>query len=430
MSHHHRFPMLEKTMSIMSAVHDVHLPTDIQAVQLEATTSTAVATADTLGEEKLHLDLKITRQVPVVGYAILFFGFFALASAGAAFGLQGPKVSASMKTYWRMTSTVLLLSPIVATKVSRQGGFLPKLSRKEWWLVVVAAFCYAQMCTVFVISLAMTSLANAFVFSNMTSLVIIVAKISMGLPVQFLEASGAVIGIAGGIIVSKDTTVSGTTGNNNDHSNDNTTNPYPEEFLGNLIALSASFGTAMYLAVARDLRAKCDLYVYMWTIFLGASCFVLLYMLVTNEPVEFSRHPDHGMFGWMNPTHDRLPLELFMAVVINLIGTIGYISVLKYFDSIVVSVIMLMEPVVGVFIGYWVGVGFLPGAQTWIGDAIVTLGSGMVVYSGATKTESIDATAAIRSTTTTTKKDGESQVEMLHTPVLMKKRPSPQKRAE
>lgn len=406
--HHHHFPMLERAMTMMST----HLPTDIKDVQLEAT---AVAS-------ELHLDLVIKRSVPLIGYVILFFGFFALASAGAAFDLQGDAVTASMKTYWRLTSTVLLILPMVVLSLYRDGP--PKLSQKEWLLLVAAAFCYAQMTTVFVVSLSMTSLANAFVFSNMTSLVIIVAKTFMGLPVLLLEASGAVIGIAGGVVCSKDTSAHGDGGIE-----------HPEALLGNLIALSASFGTAAYLAIAKDLRSKCDLFVFTWSIFFISSFFVLAFMIITNEPVSFSLHPDHGLFGWMDPALNRLPLELFMAVVINVVGTLGYIAVLKYFDSIVVSVIMLMEPVVGVFIGILVGVDSLPGAQTWTGAAIVTLGSGLVVYAGSTKTESIDATKAVRPRSDSIKHDNNvhvgipSHVEMLGTPVTMK-RPSPKKRDE
>ena len=289
----HLFPMLEKTMSIMST----HLPTDIRDVRLEAK-------ADNEGRENvLHLDLKIKRRVPFIGYFLLFFGFFALASAGAAFDLQGPGVSASMKTYWRLTSTLLLIFPIVVANLYREG--LPKLSRGEWLMLPVAAFCYAQMTTVFVVSLALTSLANAFVFSNMTSLVIIIAKTVMGLPVLFLEAMGAMIGITGGIVCARaNKAPSGGEGT----------------LLGDCIALSASFGTALYLVIARDLRPKCDLYVFMWTIFFLASFFVLAFMILTDEKVEFSRHRDHGMFGWMNATPDRFLLELFMAVVVNLIG--------------------------------------------------------------------------------------------------------------
>jgi len=401
-----QFPILKRAMTMMSA----HLPTDIKDVQLEATT----VPVDKVASE-LHLDLVIKREVPTIGFVILFVGFFALASAGAAFDLQGPGVTASMKTYWRLTSTALLISPMVLFNLHRDG--LPKLSKKEWLMLPAAAFCYAQMTTVFVVALSMTSLANTFVFSNMTSLVIIVSKSLMGLPVLMLEASGSMIGIAGGIICSRDSSSGPSDDGGNEH---------PQAMLGNLIALSASFGTALYLSIARDLRSKCDLYVFMFGIFFIASFFVLAYMVIANEPVTFDRDPYSGLFGWMDPTPNRLPLELFMAVVINVVGTLGYIAVLKYFDPIVVSTIMLMEPVVGVFIGVWVGVDTMPGVVTWVGDAIVTIGSGMVVYAGAKKTELIDATKAVRPRLDGNNNAPGGTVEMLHTPVTMK-RPSPTK---
>ena len=99
-------------MTIMST----HLPSDIRDVQLKAT----AVPVDAVTSE-LHLDLVIQRQVPLIGYLILFFGFFALASAGAAFDLQGDEVTASMKTYWRLTSTALLMFPIVIINVRRDG---------------------------------------------------------------------------------------------------------------------------------------------------------------------------------------------------------------------------------------------------------------------------------------------------------------------
>ena len=43
---------------------------------------------------------------------------------------------------------------------------------------------------------------------------------------------------------------------------DDTAAAYPDELLGNLIALSASFGTALYLAISQYLRSKVDLYIH------------------------------------------------------------------------------------------------------------------------------------------------------------------------
>ena len=172
--------------------------------------------------------------------------------------------------------------------------------------------------------------------------------------------------------------------------------PHSNEMIGNLIALSASFGMAAYLSIARDLRANCNLYVFMCVIMSLSSLFILLFIVMSGEHVTFSFDTDHGVFGWLNFTSDRLPLELYMVLSCNFLGTMGYVAVLKYFDSVVISTVMLMEPVCAALFGYWAGLDPLPGPQTWFGDCIVTIGSGIVIYSGASKEEHIDATKAMR----------------------------------
>jgi len=70
-------------------------------------------------------------------------------------------------------------------------------------------------------------------------------------------------------------------------------------------------------------------------------------------------------------------------------------AVMNYFDPVVVSIIVLTEPVIAAFIGVFVGVAAWPVQQVWIGDAIVTVGSVMVIDSGSKKTESFDATESL-----------------------------------
>ena len=45
------------------------------------------------------------------------------------------------------------------------------------------------------------------------------------------------------------------------------------------------------------------------------------------------------------------------------------IAIMKYFDPVVVSMVMLMEPIIATFIGMSVGVATLPGWVTWVSRA-------------------------------------------------------------
>ncbi len=224
------------------------------------------------------------------------------------------------------------------------------------------------------------------VLSNLASLIIIGSKFALGVPVLLFEGLGALIGLTGALICASAS--SGPDGQD-DESNSH------REMIGNILAFLASVSTALYLTVAKKLRPKVDLFLFMFLLFSLASLFLLIYMNVSGEPCEFSFHPEIGTFGWMNPVLDRLPLELYMAIICNGVGTTGYIAIMKYFDPVVVTMVMLMEPILASLMGAAAGVSTLPGWLTWAGDAVVAIGSIMVISSGSKKTESIDATEAL-----------------------------------
>ena len=163
---------------------------------------------------------------------------------------------------------------------------------------------------------------------------------------------------------------------------------------GNVLAFLASVSTALYLTVAKSMRPKVDLFVFMLFIFTYAAVAVLAYIIWAGQRFEISTDPTIGLFGWVDLQIDRLPLELWMAIICNLLGTTGYIAIMKYFDPVVVSMVMLMEPIVASLMGAVAGVSTLPGLLTWAGDGVVAMGSILVILSGSKKTETIDATEA------------------------------------
>ena len=223
------------------------------------------------------------------------------------------------------------------------------------------------------------------VLSNLASLIIIGSKFVLGSPVLFLEGIGAAIGMLGALICAY--AGSDSTGTEDHHSGN-------IALIGNILAFLASVSTALYLTVAKTMRPKVDLFVFMLFIFTYAAVAVLAYMIWAGQPFEVSTDPTIGLFGWVDLQMDRLPLELWMAIICNLLGTTGYIAIMKYFDPVVVSMVMLMEPIVASLMGAVAGVSTLPGLVTWAGDGVVVVGSILVILSGSKKTETIDATKA------------------------------------
>ena len=60
------------------------------------------------------------------------------------------------------------------------------------------------------------------------------------------------------------------------------------------------------------------------------------------------------------------------------------------------KMVMLMEPIVASVMGSIAGVSSLPSLMTWAGDGVVMVGSILVILSGSKKTETIDATLALK----------------------------------
>ena len=246
------------------------------------------------------------------------------------------------------------------------------------------------------------------VLSNMPSIIIIGCKALVGAPILLLEGWGAVIGLVGSIVCgvgSRDGAAL-----SNQHyalSDENTGSRMLQEWepsddldssralWGNLIAFLSSVGVAAYLTIAQQMRQKMDLYVFMLLLFSCACLYNILYLACFVEDWTLSTDPMHGLFGWINLSSNRLPLVLYIALVCNIIGCVGYVAVLKYFDPIVVTMTMLCEPILAAYLGVLVGVGTKPGKVTWIGDGIVAVGSLMVIFSKTRKIDRIDASGTI-----------------------------------
>lgn len=354
------------------------LPTDITNLDLR------VSIISEGLQEVVHLDVVVDRQVPFIGYVILVSGLFALSSIGAALDLQRG-ATPEIKIFWRLSTTSILFL-MLAAKTNRIRREEFDFSLKEWLELSFASANYALMNTTFAVSLEMTSLINAFILSNMASLIMIGWKFMTGVEVLCFEGVGALIGFVGALVCAA--------GSDGEGTNEDTSS---REYFGDILAFSASIGVAIYLTIAKRLRTKIDLVLFMFLVFSLSSVFLLIYITVcSGQQYEFSFDPSIGLFGWLNLRGDRLPLELYVAIICNGVGTMGYIAILKYFDAVVVSMVMLCEPIVATFIGMVVGVSGFPSIPTWIGNAIIIIGSTMVIRTGSKKSEMIDATNALQ----------------------------------
>uniref|UniRef100_K3WKV7 EamA domain-containing protein n=1 Tax=Globisporangium ultimum (strain ATCC 200006 / CBS 805.95 / DAOM BR144) TaxID=431595 RepID=K3WKV7_GLOUD len=350
------------------------LPSDITDISLE-----------TRGyDDNLEVTVVVRRQVPLIGYILLFIALFTVSSVGVALDMVD-NVAPLLKLFWRNTASSLTTFPLAMLAIRRNGA--PTLNKEFVLTMLFMGTSYAFYLGSYVVSLSLTSVGHATLFNNAHSLLLVFVKLLMGQPVALFEGLGAAVGIAGGAVTTMDSTATS--------ESDRVVAP---SALGDIVALVGALGGATYFVLAKKLRPKMDLLVFMWALTTVSAITLLLTMLAMGQDVTFSTDVHNGLFGWINPLPDRLLTVCYLVLVCDLMGTMGYISVMKYFDPIVISVVCLLEPIVATAMGIVVGVDAIPGYLTFIGATLVLGGTFMVIATQSEKTEQIDATEAIKST--------------------------------
>ncbi|KDO29413.1 hypothetical protein SPRG_05950 [Saprolegnia parasitica CBS 223.65] len=310
--------------------------------------------------------------VPLVGFGLLVCSFCTISSLGVAFDLM-TGVAPFLKLFWKVSGTCCVTTLLCLPKLS--GILNGSVAVPPSHALLLCGAGYSLWNATFLYALDHTSVDHAYILNNSHSLVLVLGKILRRRPVAFQEGVGTVLGIAGGVVTALDHTQS-------------RTKAVGPSVHGDAVAFLGAIGAAVYLTHAKQVRTQetMDFMVFMW-LHLCTVCLLLLPLLYATDAVSLSTDPTHGLFGWVDLT--RLPLELYLVTVCDFIGGMGYVRVLKYFEPIVVSIVMLLEPVLAVGLGIAVGVSNVPGLLTVAGSAIVILGTSMVIHASTKRVASV-----------------------------------------
>jgi drug/metabolite transporter (DMT)-like permease len=266
-----------------------------------------------------------------------------------------------------MSASYLILVPFALVYLRREG--LPKLSFSGWTTFVSASLFYTVSTLCFYTALEYTTIGNAVIYANSQALLLIIGKIFVGERIHVLEGIGVVVAFSGAILCSKDS----------EHSSQEA--DLTNALFGDLLALcSAAFGVA-YFTVAKAVRSQMSVMFFITTVMFLGSLMVLAYLAIDpHEEVTFDMDPFHGIFGGFDVSHHRLEVLAYLAIVVNVGGSMGFIRAMQHFDTIVISVATLMEPLAASFIAFVCHAGLLPGPLGWLGNFLVVLGTIGVVY--------------------------------------------------
>jgi drug/metabolite transporter (DMT)-like permease len=383
------------------------LPSDIEDIAiLTRTESFAVPGSTSKGntEEVVSVKLVVSRKVPLIGWVMLVNAGIASSTLGTAFDLL-PGVDPLLKNMWRTSVLLLLLIPLNmynhrSTSVVQwmKDNLTPHLVRH----LVQFLVGYFYMTVVFAQALERTSAGHTYLFGGCTSVALVLIRFFSGEKVAavtmmsvLLAMSGAAVCLGGG------TTNSGNDPSPADILDDVAAAPIqesPPSMFGDMLAFTVSIAGVFFYNSTKELRKK------NWdvlTIYLVQQLFLVVVFAVllgngvlVGTPPTWDMDPITGYFGWM--TQRNLPVLIFIALYCDLLGVVGYMAVMKYFDPLVITIMTLMEPLISIVIGCALGMAPFPSLGTWIGGAMMIAGAFGVSPTGHSK-ETVDASGAIMS---------------------------------
>ncbi|KAF0711823.1 Aste57867_5081 [Aphanomyces stellatus] len=349
------------------------LPSDVRDVALEAT----------VVDGRLEVQLTVQKQVPLVGYVILAWALFSVSSQGAALQtLVG--VSPLLKMVWRYFGSSCLCG-ILSTLNFLDMGRLPTMAARVVVRdMLVCVVSYVVFAATFIWALDHTSVGHAYIFSNSHSILLVVGKFFVGQPVATMEAVGAMLGIVGGVVTSTDHGSAAAAGSRG-------TNAPEPTVQGDVVAFLGAVGGVAYLMYAKHLRETMGVWLFCFCLFTGTWITLVPLLSVLDVDYDLSTDAQRGFFGWTN----HLGIELVLVVVVSACGSMGFVSSLKYFPPLVVSVTMLLEPVVATAICIALGMATTPGVLTFVGGLAVIIGTLLVILGSSSSTETINVTQAM-----------------------------------
>ena len=152
------------------------------------------------------------------------------------------------------------------------------------------------------------------------------------------------------------------------------------ESLGAIIATCGAIGGAIYMKSCRKVGPHLHPIHFSLIINIGMMI-TTFFICITALPeglVFFSTDLSRGFFGFLNPKAN--PAALLHSVFPDLGGNFGIMIALLYFEPLVVSLVMLCEPLNASLIAMWAVHEAPPSRRTVVGVSIVLVGCAIVLW--------------------------------------------------
>jgi len=146
---------------------------------------------------------------------------------------------------------------------------------------------------------------------------------------------------------------------------------------GDFLAFLGAVTVVGYLAIGRMVRGWMPLFLYAFPVTL-VSAIVLTAWAIVAEDLTLNLDDMSGAFGWISATW--LIYVGYLALGPGLLGHTGINAVLRWIPPLTISMILILEPVIGSIIGWVFGVDSIPGMWTLIGGILMVSGLALVTF--------------------------------------------------
>ncbi len=297
--------------------------------------------------------------IPLHAWLIMGVALFAVSSAGAVFEMI-EDVGGLSKAAWRLQATSLVLLPGFMVQYARAEESLKLQWKNSMHLLTASGICLALHFGTWLMSLDRTTLTHSLLFVTAHPLVIIIGLWLLRKPATRIQSIGALVGFVGAAVVvgggASETGVS---------------------LYGDFLAFLGAVTVVGYLAIGRMVRGWMPLFLYAFPVTL-VSAIALTAWAILSEGLTFNLDDMTGAFGWISITW--ILYVGYLALGPGLLGHTGINAVLRWIPPLTISMMLIMEPVIGSIIGWIVGVDSIPQIWTLIGGLLMVSGLALVTF--------------------------------------------------
>ncbi|MBT3653832.1 MAG: EamA family transporter [Euryarchaeota archaeon] len=299
-------------------------------------------------------------STPLFAWIILGVGIIAVSSAGAVFQ-EMSEVPPILRSMWRLCGTSIILLPGFIYQYRNFNINNNSIKKFDLQIVLISSIFLAAHFATWVWSLDHTSLVHSLLFVTSNPLIVVIFMPILGTAVRRGHVMGALIGFTGAALTLIDIESGGEV-----------------TLIGDFAAFLGAVTVVGYMFAGRYLRStrKFPIFVYAFPVTFLATIWLVPITIILEGSSFTNVLPNMAIFGWTDLAW--LPFIVYLSIGPGLLGHTGINTAFRWISPIVVSTLLLFEPVAGALIGYFLTGEMILGFWTLIGGIMMIAGAFLV----------------------------------------------------